>query len=292
MELSISTCATEQQSTAQGNVFDPAAGVRQATEAGFRNIDFNFAQAARDGRPLSQDGWLDWAKQMREAVDASGVTVTQTHGHWFYIEDETAPEVEWHMQMLRRSVVASAEMGDRPWVVTHPLSLNDGERYGEKKTRRFLLRLYGELGELAARHGARIAVENLFPGGMRYFGCKTENLVWLMERLHDPMFGVCWDFGHANRAKVDHVEALRQIAPYLRVTHVHDNKGVSDDHFFPYFGNVPWRAILPELGRLGYDGNWNFEVHTTYQTIPQSLRPQALRYLRETGEEMLKEASV
>ena len=213
MELSISTCATEIQNTPQGKVFDPAAGVRQAAEAGFRCVDFNFAQAAKDHRPLSQDRWQDWAKEMRDACDAAGVTVTQTHGYWFYIEDEASPQVEWNMEMLRRSIVASSCMGDRPWTVVHPLSLLSGGEYSEKRTRDFMVRHMRELGELAAKHGVRIAMENTFKGGLRYFGCTAEELVWLMETLHDPIFGVCWDFGHANRAKLDHVAALRLIAP-------------------------------------------------------------------------------
>lgn len=288
MKLSIATCATEQQITAGEKVFDPATGIRQCAEAGFSRIDFNFAKAAQKGdRPLTGDGYLDWAKAMRAVADEAGVTAEQTHAHWFYIEDQSSPDVAWNMEMLRRSVEASAVMGDRPWVVTHPLSLADAEGYNEKKTRRFLLDLYGELGDLAAKCGVRIAMENLFPGGMRFFGCCPEDLLWLMEELNDPLFGICWDFGHANRAKLDHVPALRAVAPYLRVTHVHDNKGVSDDHFMPYFGNIPWKEILPEVGRIGYTGNWNFEVHVFYHTMPQSLRLPALRFLRETGEAML-----
>ena len=289
MKLSISTCATELQITPEGQVFDAAAGIRQAAEAGFQYVDFNLAKAAKFSRPLAQNNWRDWAKQMREVADACGVTIEQTHAHWFYIADENSLDVAADMEYLHRSVEASAILGNSPWVVTHPLSLADSLGYNKARTKEFLKKLYGELGEIASRCGAKIAAENLFTGGMRYFGCNADDLCWLMETLNDPFFGICWDFGHANKMGLDQAASLHQIAPYLRVTHVHDNKAVFDDHFFPYFGNVPWKKILPEIKKIGYNGNWNFETHVTYHTIPQTMRISALRFLHDLGEDMIKQ---
>lgn len=293
MRLSIGTVGTEREVLPEGFLFKAKTGIRQCAEAGFQILDFNLANASKDDRPLTKDHWRTWAQSVRAVADECGVSIRQTHGHWYYLLGESEEKIAWHGEMVRRCIETTAMLGDHPWMVTHPLSVFDAEGYNREKTREFLLRDYGEMGELAARCGARIAAENLFAiPDKNVFGCCAEDLLWLMDKLNDPIFGVCWDFGHANRANVDHLESLRQIMPYLRATHVHDNKKRSDDHFMPFFGNVPWKEILPELTRLGYKGDLNFEVHVFYNTIPQVLRMQSLRFLRELGEQMLTMAEV
>ena len=108
----------------------------------------------------------------------------------------------------------------------------------------------------------------------------------LLDRLHDPVFGICWDFGHANMAKLDHLRALELVTPHLKVTHIHDNKGKGDDHFPPSFGNIPWNTVMAALKRLGYKGNLNLEV-STYNTIP-ALIPDALRFMHAAGSELVR----
>lgn len=284
MKLSISTCISELQA---GRRFDAEEGLRILADAGFRNIDFNFSRAAENGGPLAQSDWRDWAKHIRETADALGLTVTQTHAYWFYIPDENSPDVAVNLEYLRRSVEASAIVADSPWVVTHPLSLADEGGYAPERTKSFLLSLYRDLGETAARCGVQLAIENLFTGGMRYFGCLPEDLLWLLGKLNDPMFGLCWDFGHANRMQLNPAEAFRQVAPFVRVTHVHDNKGKADDHTFPYFGSIPWAEVLPAVRESGYRGNWNFEIHVPNSATPRALRVQALQTLRALGEDMV-----
>lgn len=289
MKLSMSTCGTERKLLPDGFEFAPVEGIGQCKEAGFDYIDFNFANAAADSRPMSRDDWKDWIAEIQQAVKDNGVTVSQTHAHWFHINQLLSEEeLQWHDEMVRRSLWCSAQLGDRPWVVTHPRSIFDSEGYNAAKSREYNYRVYQGLGEYAEKYGVRIAVENLFANKNIGYCCCAEELMELMHRLNDSNFGICWDFGHANRSKVDHLKSLEIVAPHLQVTHCHDNKGRSDDHFMPYFGLVPWKDIMPKLKKIGYTGNLNMEVHVFYNTLPQSLRMDSLRYMRIIGENLIE----
>ena len=288
VKLSLSTCATERRIIPGGFEFAPIEGLQQCKDAGFQYVDFNFANAASDGRPMSCDDWENWIETVCEAKDTLGLTVEQTHGHWFHLNQLASDEeLAWHDEMVRRSLVCSSKLGEKPWVVMHPRSIFGTEGYDAKKSDSYNYEKFMELGELAAKLGIRIAVENLFANSCIGACCNAEALVSFVESLRSDVFGICWDFGHANRAGLNHLESLDIVAPYLRVTHCHDNKGRSDDHFIPRFGNVPWNEIMPKLKQIGYTGNLNMEVHVFYNTFPQSLRMDGLRFMRSVGEELV-----
>lgn len=289
MKLSISTCATERKILPKGFAFEPVEGIRQCRDAGFEYVDFNFTQAACHGRPLSQENWEEWGDTIAAAVTDSGLIVEQTHGHWFHLSDiRSQEELDWNEEMVRRSILCSSKLGDRPWMVIHPYSIFDSGIFDLQKSREYNYAVCMRLGELASKCGVRIAVENLFSNRKIGYCCKAEELAELMERLHSDIFGICWDFGHANRCRLHHLEALDIVAPHLAVVHCHDNKAFTDDHFIPYFGTVPWKDILPKLKHIGYNGNLNMEVHVFYNTLPQSLRMEGLAFMRRVGEDMIK----
>ena len=288
MKLSLSTCATERRIVPAGFEFAPEEGLHQCAEAGYKYVDFNFAHAASDGRPMSCDHWEAWIDSVCQVKEELGLTVEQTHGHWFHLNQLASQEqLHWNDEMVRRSLICSSKLGEKPWAVLHPRSIFGPEGYDAEKSRQYNYDKFMELGELAADFGVRLAVENLFPHKSIGACCNAEELAELVSRLPADVFGICWDFGHANRAGLDHMKALDIVAPYLKVTHCHDNKGRSDDHFIPRFGNVPWNDIMPKLKQIGYYGNLNMEVHVFYHTIPASLRIEGLRFMRLIGEELI-----
>ena len=288
MNLSISTCATERRLVPGGYEFAPIEGLQQCKEAGFRYVDFNLANAADGGRPLSHSDWEVWAEKMAFAVAERELLVHQVHGHWFHMCEMTSQEeLDWNEEMVRRSIMAASKIGDHPWVVIHPRSVFENGVFQEEKSKKLNYEVYMRWGEIAEKCGVRIAAENLFCNEKIGYYDSAEVLMELMHQLNSDVFGVCWDFGHANRAKVDHLRSLDVVAPRLVVTHCHDNKRHADDHFIPFFGNVPWRTIMPKLKEIGYTGNLNMEVHVFYNTLPQSLRMKGLHFMREIGEELI-----
>ena len=43
-------------------------------------------------------------------------------------------------------------------------------------------------------------------------------------------------------------------------THVHDNRGRTDDHLVPFEGTIDWAAALTAVQKVGFDGTLILEI--------------------------------
>jgi sugar phosphate isomerase/epimerase len=115
-----------------------------------------------------------------------------------------------------------------------------------------------ELSPVARQYGVHIAVE-VIPNGIS----TPSALVDLVESDIDaPDLGICMDVGHA-RLMGDVVDAIETVSGHLLTTHLHDNRGRSDDHLVPGKGVIDWDAALLAFQKVGYDGAWMFELAAT-----------------------------
>lgn len=112
-----------------------------------------------------------------------------------------------------------------------------------------------ELHAAAAPLGVRLAVE-VIPNPLS----GADALVALLEDDLDlPNVGLCLDYGHAFLMG-DVVDAIETVSGHLLTTHVHDNRGETDDHLLPFEGTIDWGAALMATQKVGYDGTLMFEV--------------------------------
>jgi sugar phosphate isomerase/epimerase len=103
--------------------------------------------------------------------------------------------------------------------------------------------------------GVRVAVE-VIPNELSRAG----SLVHFIEEVLDaPDVGICLDFGHAHMDG-DLVEAIETVSGHLITTHVHDNRGRTDDHLVPFDGTIDWPSALTAIQKVGYDGTLLFEI--------------------------------
>ena len=82
---------------------------------------------------------------------------------------------------------------------------------------------------------------------------------WLDGDLELGPAGVCLDTGHAHLTG-GAPEAAELLSGYISTTHVHDNRGRTDDHLVPFDGTVDWPATLMTLSKIGYAGPLIFEI--------------------------------
>ena len=83
----------------------------------------------------------------------------------------------------------------------------------------------------------------------------------LRERLgNHPLFGCCWDVGHANVQGVDQYKCIMEMGDGLMAVHIHDNDGRRDLHLQPYSGNTGYDAILNGLLDIGFKGCFTLEA--------------------------------
>jgi sugar phosphate isomerase/epimerase len=153
---------------------------------------------------------------------------------------------EYVKLLMNRIKFCHAVGGDA--VVVHPPRLHrpDLEKrvHVSKKTLEAVKPFCSELG-------VKLAIENCSKGDQTILSDYFE--------LYEPEFiGWCYDSGHANN--YGNLEHLKLFSDRLLVTHLHDNKGVADDHMYLGWGTIEWEDVSKWLKGLDYPKPWNLEV--------------------------------
>jgi sugar phosphate isomerase/epimerase len=169
-----------------------------------------------------------------------------------------------------------------------PRSQPRDEQTGPADTRAAARRSIEELHRIARPLGVRLAVEVLSnelsrAGSLVHF--VEEDLPRLVD-LEGLEIGICLDFGHAH-LDGDLVEAIETVSEHLIATHVHDNRGRTDDHLLPFDGTIEWPAALTAVQKVGFDGALMLEIKaagSTKETLARarSAREKMERWLRST----------
>ena len=276
-----------------GSVAPIMDSIRRIHKAGFRDVDLNFAWTRRRQTELYFDDWKDWIKQCRELLEELDMTVSQSHAPFYNVIDPSYPYREEEEEMVRRSILAAAELG-AGIIVIHGGSVPYRADYKKNKSEN--MEYFKPHLELAAKHGVTIAIENLFDENdlqkrvrvPRYLA-DPEDLIDLVDSLHVSYdnVGIVWDFGHANLMNWNQPECLEMIGNRLIATHVQDNYGVVDDHLLPYLGNVEWEPIMKTLKKIGYEGAFAYETHKMTDRLPDPMVDAMLRYSFELGNYLL-----
>ena len=149
-----------------------------------------------------------------------------------------------------------------------------------------LIRSLEELSPVAARYGVRMAIE-VIPNELS----TPSALVDVIESDIDAApLGICMDVGHA-RIMGDVVDAIEACSGHIITTHLHDNRGRSDDHLVPGKGVIDWDGATLAFQKVGYDGIWMFELAVAAERKPvleQAAKArERLESLLHIGDEMM-----
>jgi sugar phosphate isomerase/epimerase len=112
-----------------------------------------------------------------------------------------------------------------------------------------------ELQTLAEPLGVRVAIE-VIPNELSRAGSLAHFVESVLDRRD---VGICLDFGHAHMDG-DLVDAVETVSEHLIATHVHDNRGRTDDHLVPFGGTIDWPSVLTAVQKVGYDGTLMLEI--------------------------------
>jgi sugar phosphate isomerase/epimerase len=75
----------------------------------------------------------------------------------------------------------------------------------------------------------------------------------------------------------DLVDTIETLSGHLVTTHVHDNRGRTDDHLVPFAGSIDWDAAMTATQKVGYEGTLVFEVSDTGNAVEVLKRTAAAR---------------
>ena len=123
------------------------------------------------------------------------------------------------------------------------------------------LRSVAEIHGMAEAVGVKVALEVMGNGLSTASG-----LIEILEHgFEGADLGICMDVGHAHLLG-DVPEAIEIASEYLVTTHVHDNRGQSDDHLVPFQGTINWASTIMSFEKIGYDGVLMYEVKAAEST--------------------------
>lgn len=136
---------------------------------------------------------------------------------------------------------------------------------------------YNELGlsrvkkmaEKAEQLGINIAMENLW---------NIKNLSYILKNIDSKRVGYCYDACHHFNNK----EAGDLLALYgdrLMALHLHDNKGVNNQHQLPFDGDIDWTDVMKKIVGTGYQGatalepmNWDYHEITPEEFFQKAVK--------------------
>ncbi len=119
-----------------------------------------------------------------------------------------------------------------------------------QKARDALKEALWALGDYGKTRGIQIALENAPPTAAHAsLIWNAENHIEFLEELNHPQVGALLDIAHASLHRLDIIDYLKRIRPYLREIHAHNNWGEEDDHLGLHEGAINYRDLLslPEM---------------------------------------------
>jgi len=210
-------------------------------------------------------GHLDYRNpdSVREAamrLDGLGMEAFSFHAPFAKDIDISSPDLaarENALDEILRAVEAAALLGVHYFVI-HPGPEDADTPSREERLLRIenVVSVLNRVALRCAEAGIRCVVENKLPHLL--FG-NSSDILWILGAVESTQVGACMDTGHAFLAG-DLYNLVYKLAPYLRMLHVHDNKGFADDHSPPGEGRIDWGAFLRELVQIEFQGAMVLEI--------------------------------
>ena len=259
-------------------------------EAGYDAVDYSLFYD--EDRWLLKDGYLERAKGIRKALDASGLVCRQTHapfeGAKIYRGLEYGdPWTEDGPEFLEtvRSFAVSAILGAEHTVV-HNLDVP-----ADVDIMEYNYRFFKSLQPYAEKYNIKIAIENIFNKDLENH-CfperigSPEKMNELLRRLDSDRFALLVDTGHAQIANIPPQDLIRGLTPgSLCGLHIQDTDNTWDRHLIPFMSAVNWEEVMKALKETGYQGDFTFEL--AMAPLPNELVEDFLRYTAAVGKYLI-----
>ncbi len=225
----------------------------------------------------------DPQRQIEEAVrcmNELGLIAPQAHAHLDVdVARSDVIQREKDINRLLCHLDLAARLGVKN-VVIHPGG-NEGftTRAQQQRVRKLNVEAFKRLGDFAGEHKMMIGLENL----MRRGASTPGELLDLLDAIGSPAIGITLDTSHANVAKLNVAEAVREFGPHLVATHISDNNGSGDQHLVPGAGTINWPDVMAAFRDIAYKGLFNLEIGGERHPV-SALQQLKIRYALDVTE--------
>ncbi|HOJ11578.1 MAG TPA: sugar phosphate isomerase/epimerase family protein [Clostridiales bacterium] len=267
--------------------------IKRCAAIGYKVMDIDFHSGIKyDTYELKSSNWENWIETVGRIANEYSIIFSQAHAPFYNVADPEFIHREYYDEMVRRSIIASGKLGIK-WMAMHAGTALDENRFVEISKKRNM-KYFDPYIDLAAKNNVGIAIENMQEyleewrtKPRRRYTAGIEELCDLVDSFKTNSVGIVWDFGHANITGYDQVKSLKYLGKRLKATHVHDNKGLFDDHTLPFLGTINWYPIMQTLKEIGYEGDFTYELARYTNNIPEELIDDAIRLSISIGNYLL-----
>ena len=266
----------------------PAEAVAFYEGTEFRFLDYNFRRVLLGDNPFLSDGWKKIILDAKNAAEARGYEFIQAHAPSYNSLDPNTNH-ERGMLATLRSIEACAMLGIKNTVIHSAYSneyLYPGDRDAYIEAN---LPFFKALVPHMEKYGVNVLIENSCEANMKgkYFPMTGADMNAFIDALDHPLFGACWDIGHANVQRVNMRDEMVALGKNLKALHIHDNNGYGDQHLPIFEGTLDFDCFMQGIIDSGYDGYFTFEVEA-YNPPSLELKKQGLIDLYNNGKYLLE----
>lgn len=235
-------------------------GLKTIEKSKFSYANFNFCEI-----PEVLDS-NDYKQIFRQIVEDSKITYNIAHAPihfpFFFNDYYNMDKKDLYEQRIMRALEISANIGAKYIVIHVGTVLDNKGNYNFEASVKENIKYLKRFVEFAVKNNIMVAIEN--GTNMEKEVTPTiDELIQIVDYYNElykkEVIGICFDFGHANVAKINIYEAIKRIGHRLKVTHIHDNYG-TDTHNFPFDGDINWNIVNDALNEIDYTGELTLEV--------------------------------
>ena len=271
---------------------DDISKVKELALAGFKYIDFSLFNNEVDF--YMDSDWKAKVRELKKVADEEGVKFVQMHSPALFeggIKDEKS---EYGIKSTIRSIEICKELGIAMTVV-HGADNPSVTNFEQKLE--LSLDFYKNFFSVMEDTGVMVLSEN---------SPKRKRLEWwqpiysgkqakaLCEYINHPLFGFCWDTGHANMQGSQYQHIL-DLGKHLKAVHYNDNDGVNDLHVLPYTYTLNNDEVISALIKIGFNGPLTFECCngiSPKELLPIEVARQNEKRLYEIGKALLTKYNI
>ena len=261
--------------------------IKQCKNAGFDYIDFALMGISPVDNMVLRENYIEQAKTLREYCDKSGVKINQTHASIDF--DKNNPEA--FVDTMIKTVKVSKLLGAQNVVVHADTYHAKDSCFDFEDALKKIYEIYVPMVDEAKKQNIKIAMETLFDvpdfnGKHKRFTAYIEELDAIVSMFHDPIVGICWDFGHARISYSENqFEQMKKVGNKIIATHVHDNYFNNDLHTLPFLGETDWEMAMRTLKEVGYRGDLTLEL--VFGCLPEELLEDFLKFTYKVGNNLI-----
>lgn len=241
--------------------------LKKIKEIGYDGFDYTLHSGWRKLNPVfseSTEVWQKHFKEIKQRLEDNGLEALQTHATYKTNFDDNDYLSDLCLDQYKKEIEATKILGSK-YIVIHPI--NHACLHVKKKFDFDVnMDMYRKFIDTLKEFDVYCCVENMWQTDhLRKRLCDTgcsspQDMVNYIDGIGSDRFVACLDTGHMHDLSYSPAEAVRTLGNRLKVMHVHDNFGITDDHNPIGIGNTDWDDFVLALQEVNYQGAFSLEL--------------------------------